>query len=191
MQIIQHQTNYNASHLNPQSVQTFCLSFGPKHLYDLSPKSSPFSGNSFLGFQEFSNRGQAGRCLVARGISSADAILLSWELASRDRWSKDLTSPYSGLAESGHQSNLFNFPLIICPKCFSVCSILVVLTWGTKCLLQTWDTNCRLPNWEANWVGKLEGLPNGRANLVLPQNIKTETWQNHRRKKIRIQQNTY
>ena len=25
---------------------------------------------------------------------------------------------------------------------------------------QTWDTSCRLPNSDANWLGKFEGLPN-------------------------------
>ena len=74
--------SYNVSHLNPTNphrARTHFKLWAKTPLWSV-PQISPFGGNSFLGIQGFSNRGHAGRCQVVRGSSSADAILLSWEL---------------------------------------------------------------------------------------------------------------
>ena len=74
--------SYNVSHLNttnPHRARTHFKLWAKTPFWSV-PQISPFGGNSFLGIQRFSNRGHAGRGQVARGSSSADAILLRREL---------------------------------------------------------------------------------------------------------------
>lgn len=143
----------------------------PKHLYDLSPKLAHLLETISLGSKGFQTRVMLG------GAWGARQFFCGRNLAERRTHTTGqvVQGPYwpvFWLAESSGQSILFNFPVFVQDVC-SVCAILVVLTWKQNCFLDKLRTqyNCRLPNSIASWVGKFEGLPNGRANLVLSQNI--------------------